>query len=82
MATFPCSIEEFNVQFCEFQKIAGSTNSSQNEVALAHKCLCLHYFGINDTSEIEDAAMTLKVATRGALARGWHLIEPDLSGTV
>jgi hypothetical protein len=80
MSTFPCSVKEFNAQFCNFQKISGDKTKTQDQVALAYKCLALHYLGVQNATEkeIEACAMYLEIASVGAYARGWHLIEPDI----
>ena len=81
MSTIVCTRQEFNKIYCEFQKISGSTNSTQDEVALAFRCLVLHYLGcvFENDDQMNFAASTLQGAMHGALRRGWHLIAPDLT---
>lgn len=82
MSTLKCTLSEFNQAFVQFHKEIGNKNNSQASIANMHKCLTLMYFGLEDVTEeeVERCAVTLQVATHGAVYRGWDLIEPDLSG--
>lgn len=81
MSTIVCTRQEFNAIYCDFQKIAGSTNSTQDEVALAFRCLVLHYLGckFDNDDQMYFAAGALENAMHGAIRRGWHLISSDLT---
>ena len=81
MATLECTQAEFNKGLCDFIAVAGSTASTQDEVALAFKFIVLSYLGCKFESDekMERSATMLMVATNGAIRRGWHLIAPDLS---
>ena len=83
MSTIPCTVEEFNAAFCQFHDAIGFTHHSQEGIANMHKCLVLHYLGIEGATdeEIEKCATWLMVATNGAIRRGWDLEVPDLSIT-
>ena len=76
------AVADFNIAFCEFQKAIGFKNNTQDGIANMHKCLSLHYLGLQNVTqeEVEKCATWLEIATKGALLRGWNLIEPDLSG--
>lgn len=79
MSTISCTKKEFNNAWCEFNQVQGQTASTQQQVSLAHKCLVLHYVGLKGTDkEIEEAAMFLKIATSGALRRGWTLDDVNI----
>ena len=82
MSTIVCTVKEFNKAVMDFRKVMCSTASTQDEVALAHKCLVLHYFGCEfpTDEDLETAAMFLETTISEAIRRGWDLIEPDLSG--
>lgn len=75
MSTIQCTVPEFNAQVAKFMKVSGSKSYSQDEVAAAHKCMTLHYFGADfpDQQSLEQGAMFLEVATIGAIRRGWQL---------
>ncbi len=75
MSAIPCTIEQFNQAFCEFHREIGDKSHTQDEISNMHKGLVLHYLGIQDASEhqMERAAECLKIATSGALRRGWSL---------
>lgn len=82
MSTIECTKQEYYKAWHDFRRVQGSTESTQEEVALAHKCLVLHYIGMQDVTqeEIESCATFLEIATKEAMMRGWTLMEPDLSG--
>lgn len=81
MPTFPCTVKEFNRQYMEFRKAMIDSKSTQDEVALAYKCLVLHYLGLptENYEELDGCAIVLQSASMEAFRRGWHLIEPELS---
>lgn len=81
MSTIPCTIEQFNKAFCEFNEAAGLKTNTQDGIANMHKGLVLHYLGIEKATDedIERSARCLHIATSGAIRRGWHLSVPDLS---
>ena len=82
MATIECTLEEFYKAIRDFREVMCSPKSTQDDVALAHKCLVLHYLGCEFGSDdkLDSCAIQLEACTNEALRRGWHLIEPDLSG--
>lgn len=75
MPTIPSTLTEFREDCAKFHRIIGNKRMSQDNVAGAHKALTLRYLGLHGVSddEVEQCAMYLKIATSGALARGWHL---------
>lgn len=79
MATFPCSIEEFNIAFCAFNAAIGNKSNTQEGIANMYKGLQLHYLGLQNVTdeEIERCAVILEVATREATYRGWSIFEAN-----
>ena len=80
MATFPCSAVDFKKAFCEFQAAIETKNSTQEGIANMHKCLVLHYIGLENVTddELDSCASWLRVATNEAQLRGGSLQAPDL----
>lgn len=83
MSTIPCTIEQFNKAVCDFNEAAGLKTNTQDGIANMHKCLVLHYLGIENatTEEIETSAIWLEIAQNGAIRRGWDLLGSGLSRT-
>lgn len=75
MSTIPSTKEEFMKDCAKFTRIMGDKSHTQVQVAGAHKALTLRYLGLIDPTadELELCAMHLKIATEGAMARGWEL---------
>jgi hypothetical protein len=75
MATLPSTRKEFNADLAKFMVITGDKSYTQEQVKLAFKALTLRYLGLYNVTntELEDCAMVFKIATDGAIRRGWDL---------
>lgn len=75
MATIPSTVEEFNKDCAKFIRLQGNKSYSQEAIRGAYKALNLRYLGLTGATdeEVGKCAMFLKIATNGALARGWEL---------
>jgi len=76
MSTIPSTKEEFMKDCAKFTRVMGDKRHTQAQVSGAHKALTLRYLGLTPDTPSEDVelcAMHLKIATEGAMARGWEL---------
>lgn len=80
MSTITCTVAEFNKAVLDFRKVTCSTKSTQTDVALAHKCLVLHYLGCEfpTDEDLDRSAMFLESTITEAMRRGWTLVEAEL----
>ena len=53
-----------------------SKGVTDEEIAHAHKCLCLHYLGMSEDDRIDDAAKLMQSTTIEAIHRGFDVNAP------
>ena len=76
MATIPSTKQEFLKDVEKFTELCGFKTTTIEQVQAAHKCMNLRYLGLSADipySDILVCAMHKKIATEGAIARGWEL---------